>query len=140
MAEFPPLMDEIVVSGARAITASLRRPKPAAPIDIERAKERRAADDVHLQAAAQTIADRVEVGGAVVEYLDKMLIDGKRLGDCARADLEKERERLARRGTALLSQADLLARIARCLAPNEIVRASGSRPAILEILREHFQA
>lgn len=132
-------MDEIVVAGARAVIAVLRKPRRAvAPIDFEAERERKRQVEETVAETTRTIVHRVEIGSAVVEYLDKMMVGGKRLGDCAHADLIREQASLTHRGEACLSQARLLARIAERLAPNETVRTSTGRAQILELLGEHF--
>lgn len=139
-AEFPALMEEIIIAGARTLTASLRRMLAAPlPADREIAKAARRETERHLNRAVQTIAARVEVGAAVVECFDKMLVDGKRLGDCVKVDLLRERARLLHRGNELLSQSGLLERISACLGPNETVRTADNRMGILDVLRDHFQ-
>lgn len=130
---FPPLMSEIVLAGARSIIASVRRPK-AVPVDIGRQRER----ITRLTEAAREVVKRVEIGGAVVEYFDKMMVGDKRLGDCAKSDLIRAGEHLKHRGNTMIEQASLFAAIAQHLAPNETVRTSGSRSAILGVLRQHY--
>lgn len=136
---YPPLMDEIIVLGARSITAALRRPTVVPPEVKELARAKRKLEQEQLSQAARTITARVQVGSAVVEYFDKMLVDGKRLGDCSHADLQKEQTRLLNRGHQLMSHAGLLSRLAACLRPNETVRTSANREQIVDIMREHFQ-
>lgn len=135
--EHPALMPEIIVAGARSIVASFRRPNPK-PINFEQAAVRQRERASRLEEAAREVVRRVEIGGAVVEYLDKMMVGDKRLGDCAHADLLREEAGMRSRGKALLGQADLLRDIAACVGPNETVRTSGARSAILEVLRRHF--
>jgi hypothetical protein len=131
--QFPPLMSEIVLAGTRSIIAAIRRPQ-AVPVDLDRQRAR----TTRLTEAAREVVQRVQIGGAVVEYLDKMMVGGKRLGDCARADLIREGEQLRLKSQALIDQSSLLLSIAQHLEPNETVRTSGARTAIIGVLRQHF--
>ena len=135
--EFPALMDDIIKAGARAIvTASLRTPRrAAAPIDFEAEKARKQAMEDTVADAARTIVQRVEVGSAVVEMLDGMIINGKRLGDCTRRELLTEAETMDGRATALTSYAGWLRRLAEIVRPNETLRIA-DRKAVVAVLQE----
>ena len=135
--EFPPLLDEIVVAGARAVVAAIKR-KSIAPVDFEERATRQRERTTRLQEAAREVVQRVQIGGAVVEYLDKMLVGGKPLGDCAQADLRREEKALRDRGQSLFEQANLLWHIMEHVGPNETVRTASKRAAILDVLRHHF--
>lgn len=135
MREYPPLMEGIIVRGARSVIAAERRPR-AVPVDLEQQRERVS----RLQEAAQEVVHRVKIGGAMVEYLDKMMVGGKRLGDCAAADLRREGNKLRINAAAMTDQANLLASIAQLLQPNETVRTANARAGILAVLRDHFGA
>jgi hypothetical protein len=131
--QFPPLMSEIVLAGTRSIIAAIRRPQEV-PVNLDRQRER----TTRLTEAAREVVQRVQIGGAVVEYLDKMMVGDKRLGDCAQADLVREGLQLRRKAGTMIDQANLLGEIADCLAPNETVRTSKGRGAILSVLKNHF--
>ena len=136
--ECPALMDEIVLVGARSLTAKLRR-KPAEAVDLSALRERRRESDDGVGAAAREIVRRVEVGSAVVELLDSIEVGGKRLGDCTHRDLMAEATTEGRRAAALNANAEWLRRLGAILKPNDTVRTA-DREAVLALLRERFEA
>lgn len=135
--QYPPLLDEVILAGTRAIMAAVKRAN-VKPIDFEAAASRQRERSSRIMEAAREVAHRVKIGGAVVEYLDKMMVGGKPLGDCAIADLRREETSLRQRGSNILDQANLLKAIAAHMKPNETVRTAQKRSAILDVLRESF--
>lgn len=138
MAEYPPLMDDIVKAGARAVVVSLRKPtRVSTPIDFDAERERKRRIDDTVADAARTIVERVEVGSAVIELLDKMEIAGKLLGDCTCRDLITEADAEGRRAEKLAENAEWLRRLASALGPNDTVRTA-DRGIVAALLRKRF--
>ena len=140
MTDFPPLMDDIVKAGARAVvTSSFRKPRATPdPIDFEAEKARKLRMVETVADAARTIVRRVEVGAAVIELLDKMEIAGKRLGDCTYRDLMAEAQAEGQRAETLAANADWLRKLGSILKPNDTVRTA-DRAAVVALLRERFE-
>lgn len=137
MAECPALMDDIIKAGARAVVAaSVRKPRQATEhFDFEAEKRRKRQILETVADSVSIIVQRVEVGSAVVEMLDKLLVNGKPLGDCTRQELLSEADAATGRASALSEHAAWLRKLAEIVGPNETVRIA-NREAVVAVLRE----
>jgi hypothetical protein len=131
---YPPLLEEIIVAGARSVVVKARSPRPVV-VDIEAAKERRRAQAETIKNAARDVVERVEIGARAVELLDSIKINGKMLGDCTRDEVLAEAGSATRRSAALAERAEWLRSLAAVMRPDQTVRKA-NRAAVLAILKE----
>lgn len=131
--EYPPLLEEVILAGARALTAALRATsKPVVVFDA--AKRRRDAATVRVTEAAREIVYRTEIGSRVVELLDSIRINGKMLGDCTKREVLLEADQNTNRAEALADRAEWLRKLGAILEPNQTVRTA-DRHAVLAVLQ-----
>lgn len=137
-ATYPPLKWEALSRGVAAIVADYHRQseKPREP--DRNAAYRKAAQRRSVSHYAREIVTSLEVGSRVVELFDSMSVNGVPLGDCNRAGLYAESLRITGLANRQLTTANLLARIADTLAPDEIVRKAAKRALILDMLKRAF--
>jgi hypothetical protein len=136
-AVYPPLLDEITIAGARALTARLRAPKPTL-VDLDRARAEQRDRSQRITEATREIVHRVEVGAAAVEMLDKFYVGGKPLGDCTQRELLTEAAGKSAQAAAMQGFASWLVSLAAVIRPNETVRIA-DRTQVLALLRHRFE-
>ena len=132
---YPPLLDEIIMAGAKVLAAAVGRPRANPICVLADAKRARSAQGEYIREMAREIVGRAEIGARVVELLDSIQINGKMLGDCTRSEVLAEADRDARRSEALAERANWLRSLANILGQDQTVRMA-DRSAVLEILQE----